>query len=191
MLNLGTGELILIAVVALLVLGPKRLPELARGIGKAIREFRRQTDDVRQVVEREFYKMDQQMESEPPKLEAAPGAVAHGLPEGANADPNAPVDPNAPPADPNAPLAANDPNAPGAPKAEATPEPEGPPLDESDPRHPDYWRSEPGTDAPESSEPAPGQQAQAGEVPQALPSSAPASTPEPAAEPPPKVSKVS
>jgi Tat protein translocase TatB subunit len=59
MFNIGSGELALIAVVALLVLGPKRLPELARGIGKFMREFRRQTDEVRGVVEREFYKMDE------------------------------------------------------------------------------------------------------------------------------------
>lgn len=61
MFNIGSGELALIAVVALLVLGPKRLPELARGIGKFMREFRRQTDEVRGVVEREFYKMDQEL----------------------------------------------------------------------------------------------------------------------------------
>jgi sec-independent protein translocase protein TatB len=58
MLNIGAGEMVLILVVALLVLGPTRLPELARGIGKFVREFRRQTDDVRSMVEREFYKMD-------------------------------------------------------------------------------------------------------------------------------------
>lgn len=58
MFNIGSGELALIAVVALLILGPKRLPELARGIGKFMREFRRQTDEVRGVVEREFYRMD-------------------------------------------------------------------------------------------------------------------------------------
>lgn len=65
MFNLGAGEIILILVVALLVLGPRRLPELARGIGKFMREFRRQTDEVRGVVEREFYRMDQELGSEP------------------------------------------------------------------------------------------------------------------------------
>lgn len=65
MFNVGAGELILIVVVALLVLGPQKLPEFARAIGKFVREFRRQTDEVRTVVEREFYKMDQEIMDEP------------------------------------------------------------------------------------------------------------------------------
>ena len=80
MFNIGTGEFILIAVVALLVLGPTRLPEFARGIGKFIREFRRQTDDVRTVVEREFYRMDQEVTAMPPEPTVQPAADAlhHG-----------------------------------------------------------------------------------------------------------------
>ena len=66
MFNIGAGELIVILVVALLILGPKRLPELARGLGKFMREFRRQTDDVRNVVEREFYRMDRELDAPPP-----------------------------------------------------------------------------------------------------------------------------
>ena len=61
MFNLGAGEIAVILIVALLLLGPDKLPELARGIGKFVREFRRQTDDVRGMVEREFYKMDQEV----------------------------------------------------------------------------------------------------------------------------------
>ncbi len=61
MYNLCAGEIVVIVVAALLLLGPKRLPEVARGIGKFMREFRRQTDDVRTVVEREFYRMDQEL----------------------------------------------------------------------------------------------------------------------------------
>ena len=80
MFNIGSGELALIAVVALLILGPKRLPELARGIGKFMREFRRQTDEVRGVVEREFYKMDQDLPHAPPppRIAPSPDAVAVG-----------------------------------------------------------------------------------------------------------------
>ena len=37
--NLGLSELLVIAVVALLVIGPKRLPEVARGLGEALRAF--------------------------------------------------------------------------------------------------------------------------------------------------------
>lgn len=83
MFNIGSGELALIAVVALLILGPKRLPELARGIGKFMREFRRQTDEVRGVVEREFYKMDQELpHAAPPRIAPAPDslAVSHAAP---------------------------------------------------------------------------------------------------------------
>lgn len=66
MFNIGSGELVVIAVVALLVLGPKGLPELARGLGKFMREFRRHTDDVRSVVEREFYRLDSEVPLDTP-----------------------------------------------------------------------------------------------------------------------------
>ena len=59
MFNLGPAEIGFILVVALLLLGPQRLPELARGFGKFFYEFRRQTDEVRGMVEREFYRMEQ------------------------------------------------------------------------------------------------------------------------------------
>ncbi len=41
MFNLGLPELILVFVVTLLVFGPKRLPELAKGLGKGIRDFKK------------------------------------------------------------------------------------------------------------------------------------------------------
>lgn len=82
MFNIGTGEIIFIAVAALLILGPKKLPEFARTIGKLVRDFRRQTDDVRSTVEREFYTMDQQLTDVPAPLpQPAPDALAHGAPE--------------------------------------------------------------------------------------------------------------
>ena len=46
MFGIGMPELVVIMVVALIVLGPKRLPEVARQIGKAVAEFRRQSNEV-------------------------------------------------------------------------------------------------------------------------------------------------
>lgn len=46
MFGIGPTELIVILVIALLVLGPKRLPELASGLGKGLAEFRRATSDL-------------------------------------------------------------------------------------------------------------------------------------------------
>lgn len=83
MLNVGAGEIAIILVVALLLLGPRRLPELARGIGKFLREFRRQTDEVRSTLESEFYRMDHEPPKAPPPpsttntLPTPPGPVPH------------------------------------------------------------------------------------------------------------------
>jgi Tat protein translocase TatB subunit len=44
--GIGMPELIVILVVALVVLGPKRLPEMARTLGKALSEFRRQSSEI-------------------------------------------------------------------------------------------------------------------------------------------------
>ena len=46
MFGLGMGELLLILVFALLFIGPKKLPGLAKGLGNAIREFQRAKDQI-------------------------------------------------------------------------------------------------------------------------------------------------
>ena len=51
MFDIGFQELILILVVALIVFGPRRLPELGRALGRAMREFRRATEEFRSTVE--------------------------------------------------------------------------------------------------------------------------------------------
>jgi len=50
MLNVGPLELLVVLAVALIVVGPERLPELARSVGKALRQLRQVQDEVRDMV---------------------------------------------------------------------------------------------------------------------------------------------
>lgn len=63
-LGLGQGEIIVILLVLLLLFGGKKLPELARGLGKSIREFKRATSDVEEDLRRAI---DEEPAAPPPK----------------------------------------------------------------------------------------------------------------------------
>lgn len=54
MFGIGTGEILVILVIALLILGPKELPKVARTIGKTMRELQRTKDEIRESIDREF-----------------------------------------------------------------------------------------------------------------------------------------
>lgn len=57
-LNMGGGEIILIMVAVLLMFGGKKLPELARGLGKGIREFKDASEGVKREIHRNINAMD-------------------------------------------------------------------------------------------------------------------------------------
>lgn len=87
MFGIGTPELLVILVVALVVLGPERMPEIARALGKAMAELRRATSgltdelqNARIMLEREAQAAARKTaapEPEPPSLaSAAPVAPA-------------------------------------------------------------------------------------------------------------------
>ena len=61
-------ELLVIFVIGLLVLGPKRLPSLARSLGRSLAEFRRASNDIR----REFMDVADEMRIDPPALSDSP-----------------------------------------------------------------------------------------------------------------------
>lgn len=58
MFGLGIGELVVIGLFALLFIGPKKLPELAKGLGKGIREFQRAKDEIVKTVKDPGYGVD-------------------------------------------------------------------------------------------------------------------------------------
>lgn len=51
--RIGSGELLLILLVALVLFGPKKIPELAKGLGKGIREFKNATKEAEKALEDE------------------------------------------------------------------------------------------------------------------------------------------
>ena len=52
--NIGFPELLAILAIALLVFGPKKLPEVGRSLGKALREFRKTSDEIKERIEDEI-----------------------------------------------------------------------------------------------------------------------------------------
>lgn len=54
MMGIGFPEMLVIMAIALLVFGPKKLPEVGKSIGRAIREFRRTSDELKERFEKEI-----------------------------------------------------------------------------------------------------------------------------------------
>lgn len=58
--SIGIQELILIFIIALLLFGPKRLPEIGKTIGKTLKEFKRATNEVKKTIEEEVENIEKE-----------------------------------------------------------------------------------------------------------------------------------
>lgn len=61
--TLGTQEIVFIFILALLLFGPKKLPEIGRTVGKALTEFRRASNDLKATFDREMRNLEAETKS--------------------------------------------------------------------------------------------------------------------------------
>jgi Tat protein translocase TatB subunit len=117
--TLGGPELFLIFVVALIVFGPRKLPEIGKSLGKMMAEFRKASNEFRSTIESEVEaeKIRDSMRIDLPKLEPGPAPATAGAPSQPAATPETPA------ASPAEPAGASDPSAGGYPDTPATPVP--------------------------------------------------------------------
>ncbi|HET6438664.1 MAG TPA: Sec-independent protein translocase protein TatB [Anaeromyxobacter sp.] len=109
MFGISGVELVIIAALALILLGPDQLPQVARTLGKWMREFRRATDDIRDQLETEIYADERRsrpalvqpvpaQQPVPPPAGPSPVASPENVPglEAALAEPEPPTSPATP-----------------------------------------------------------------------------------------------
>src|SRR4051812_22697748 len=77
MFGMSGTEMIIILVLALLLFGPNKLPEMAKLLGKGMREFQKATGDIRATVETEFNKLAELEPEKKPAPAAQPSAPAN------------------------------------------------------------------------------------------------------------------
>lgn len=72
--SIGGPEILLVLVIALLLFGPKRLPELGKSVGRALREFKRASQELQDTIEREVEDIKREA-PETPSRERPRGAL--------------------------------------------------------------------------------------------------------------------
>ena len=75
--SIGMPELIIIFIIALVIFGPRKLPELGRSLGRSLTEFKRASNDLRSTLEEEI-RVEDTPTPEPPKPKAADPAQVPG-----------------------------------------------------------------------------------------------------------------
>src|SRR5438477_10211632 len=120
--SIGMPELIIIFVIALIIFGPRKLPELGRTLGKSLAEFKRATNELKTTLEDEIRLEEQQLQRADAKAtvqstaQAAPvAATTTGVPGAVTPPPATPVVSPAPGTPVVPPAAAASAEVPGAP----------------------------------------------------------------------------
>lgn len=75
MFGIGSTELLVILVVALIVIGPSKLPQIARGVGKAFGEFKRASNDLKRTIDHEVDRIERDEKTKKAKAELLPEDV--------------------------------------------------------------------------------------------------------------------
>ena len=94
MFGIGFPELLLIMAIALIVLGPKRLPDLARALGRGFSEFKRATDELKSTFEEETREYDLRRPPGNPGKLTPPGPMHDSYPPETNAEKAEPASDN-------------------------------------------------------------------------------------------------
>jgi len=71
MFGIGVPELVIILVIALLVIGPQKLPDLARSLGKGLAEFKKASEDFQRNVQEESRKAEEKPVTPPTQVQTA------------------------------------------------------------------------------------------------------------------------
>ncbi len=98
-MNLGFPEMLFLGLLALLLFGPRRLPEMGRQIGKALSQFKRASTEFQTQLEDEVRQLEVQEDSQRSIATPAPpeGSVAQAAASSSSAAPTASADPPATP----------------------------------------------------------------------------------------------
>lgn len=79
-MNLGFSEMVFLFLLALIIFGPKKMPEIGRQIGKALNEFKRASNEFKAQIETEIANLERETSTPQilPPLSAPTGSVASG-----------------------------------------------------------------------------------------------------------------
>jgi sec-independent protein translocase protein TatA len=72
--SIGMPELVIILVIALIIFGPRKLPELGRSLGKSIGEFKKASNELRSTLEEEI-RVEEQRDRQTPTTSTPPAAT--------------------------------------------------------------------------------------------------------------------